>query len=136
MKIENIKINEDFICFKTSGCCMEPLITNGNLVLVKLFKRDEDLKKGDIVVYKTKFSKKPFAHWLIKKIVKKERSIYITRNNYFGLKSHEVTMNEIIGKVVAVVQNNKVKALNRKISYPQFYSIGKLQKTLRFIFPR
>ena len=108
--IMELKKSTDLSFFETTGFSMWPFLRGGEKLIVKRT-ATEDLKIGDIIIYRTK---DPLAcHRLIKKIKKEGKYIFYVRGDNSTSLPEPIAEEMFLGKVVSIVKDANVIALNR-----------------------
>lgn len=117
---EILKRNNDYYFMKTSGNSMWRAIKDGCKVLVK--RTDvEKLCIGDIILYKSE--NQIVCHRLIKIKKNNTRFRLYTRGDSQILEGRVVQKNQYIGKVIAILKDNKLVNID-----------SKMRKIFNFIF--
>jgi signal peptidase I len=109
---------------------MDPLIREGDVVLVKPIKK-EDIMLGDILAFKQKDSQIITGHRLIKVTRSPDRVSYILQGDFSTSGADEIFYEDIIGKVVGLQRDDRVFAIDTlyerilKNIWNSFYLCGK-----------
>jgi hypothetical protein len=120
--MKSAESNKDYVCFRIKGNCMNRPIEADNLLLIKLKNNTAEFKIGDVIVYKKARLEELFAHRLVKIIHEDGNKVYVIKNDSLLLSKtcDKVKSDQIIGKAIAVIKNDKVIGLNKGISYIGF----------------
>ena len=97
--------------FHARGLSMDPLIREGDVVLVKPIKKD-DIMLGDILAFKQKDSQIITGHRLIKVTRFPDRVSYILQGDFSTSGADEIFYEDIIGKVVGLQRDDRVFAID------------------------
>lgn len=90
---------------------MQPKISKGDAVIIKKIKKENEIKKGDIIAYKT--SDRIIIHRLVKITTKDNEKIYITKGDANNTEDNvEIKLKNIKGKVIVKIPY---------ISYPSVF---------------
>ncbi len=110
--LDEKKLLEDTILIETAGFCMWPLIRNKDKVIVKKVVAEE-LKSGDIILYKDDCSPRLVCHRFVKR-VKSENGfmLFAKSNSMFSCDSFNES--NLRGRVVAIMREGKVIILKNK----------------------
>lgn len=96
--LEALEENNEFL-LPICGTSMEPFIHTGDKALIK---KSDSYKKRDVILYR-----RQSGQFVFHRILKRKKDFFlVTGDNQIDLE--EVKMNQIKGKMVQLIQNNKV----------------------------
>ena len=123
--LEAFQDNKTF-SFPIKGTSMRPLLKNDDIVTIK--KIDNDIKKGDILLYKRNDDS-----FVLHRINKIKKDYYLIVGDH-QTKKELVKYDQLIGKVINYQKKNKEKIYYLKGVRYNFYKFIVKFKFIRYIF--
>lgn len=102
-------MSETFL-YEAAGFSMYPFIKSGDRIVVRKLSA-EDLKIGDIILYKSNRGSQSICHRLVRK-EKSEKGMMLFVRGDTAIASEAVSEDCLIGQVVDIIRNGKVMSLN------------------------
>ena len=112
MLADKTMLDESFFV-KTKGLSMYPFLRDDDKVIVKRLKA-QDLRAGDIILYKDKINGQTVCHRFVKKVKSKDKLMLFTRADAGGVLSTPVPEDNLIGRVVGIVRDGRITSLRTK----------------------
>lgn len=123
---------EDSFLIKATGFSMVPFIKDADMLMVKKVK-PQDLKTGDIILYKNKIVGKNVCHRLVRKTISKDGFVLFARGDASGTLNEAVLENHLMGRVVSIMRNGKILNLNARRHIIFNWIIAKFYGLLRAV---
>jgi signal peptidase I len=111
--LNDAKLWEESLLFKTIGSSMFPFVREDDKVIVKKL-RAQDLKIGDIILYKDDIAGRAICHRFIKRTNMEDRLILFTRGDSGSALSSPVPEDRLIGRVIGIIRKGRILNLRTK----------------------
>ena len=106
-------MNEESFLIKAAGFSMWPFVKDGDRLIVKKLKV-QDLKIGDIILYKDGNNSQNICHRFVKKIESKDGFMLFARADAGGILSGPISEDNLIGRVIGIIRDGKVMNLRTR----------------------
>lgn len=111
--LDNKTATKENLFMQTKGFSMWPFVKENDKIIIKRL-RVQDLKIGDIILYKDKAKGQNICHRLVKKTYSENGIILFTRGDASDFLSELVPGHNFIGRVVGIVRNGRVLNLSSR----------------------
>jgi len=106
-------ISEESFFANIRGFSMQPFIKDGDKVIVKKIKA-QDLKVGNIILYKDGNGRQTICHRLVRKIESENGIMLFTRGDAQIGSTGPILENNLLGCVVGIIRDNKIMNLRTR----------------------
>ncbi|MFZ5800321.1 MAG: ABC transporter transmembrane domain-containing protein, partial [Candidatus Omnitrophota bacterium] len=103
-------MEDRILLLEATGFSMHPFVKNRDKIVVKEA-RPEDLKVGDIILYREELSGKTVCHRLVKKAMPEGRPVLYTRGDTAASEA-AVPADRLIGRVIEIIRGDRTLRMN------------------------